>query len=509
MMAGLFYALCLSSACPSGRHRKNSPMNSARARGGASSRGSCPEEGLKKWAFFIGGGSWRTLVAISVLLFLGCSSVLVEAFQESSLQVWAVRDRRWGVAEELAYAKWVEENLTEDFFIRHKIPVDCADVPYAVRWIYSRVAHLPAAATTKNGKLIGHWSTQWGHLPTHPQWYRDPRFRAALRHMLSETTTRTLPFDTYPIRIGRDSVTPGTAFYVMESHSGIVGHLVLDGSAAHPVQTWEASVPAKLQKLSMRNFLSPRPESISQSGLVKFRWPILENGRWGYLPKEAHPYYSEEQYRSIFYEGCRDFVEAVARRVDPTTYDPMDKAEKLIETITRFLQDRIPIVLEGNQRCLKGRCPEGSMPWELYSTPGRDGMIVLLMDHLHHLVESNHLDQEFLRKKMERILLPISKDRSITFYYVYENYLWLSPHPEDPIEARWGLQKCEMIRSRMKATRSSIAFIGRHYRKRDPQYAAFALRQQEEILKQLEEEWEKSQCGTLSAGKGRHGAQKK
>ena len=84
--------------------------------------------------------------------------------------------------------------------------MDCADVPYAVRWIYARIAHLPAAATTKDGQLIGHWSTEWGKLPTHPEWHKDLRFRKALLHMLSETTTRTLPLDTYPVRIDPDSL---------------------------------------------------------------------------------------------------------------------------------------------------------------------------------------------------------------------------------------------------------------------------------------------------------------
>ena len=93
-------------------------------------------------------------------------------------------DRRWTVEEEIRYGKWVEKNITEDFFIRYKIPIDCADVPYAVRWIYARIAHLPAAATTKDGKLIGHWSTEWGKLPTHPEWHKDIRFRKALLHML-------------------------------------------------------------------------------------------------------------------------------------------------------------------------------------------------------------------------------------------------------------------------------------------------------------------------------------
>jgi len=431
---------------------------------------------------------------IFIILAISVTPSFGETYRESPLQVWKVGERRWDVEEEIEYGKWVDETITDDFFIRYKIPVDCADVPYAVRWIYSRIAHLPAAATTKEGKLIGHWSTEWGHLPTHREWHKDQRFRAGLLRALSETTTRTFPFDTYPIRIDPLSVTPGTAFFITESHSGVIGHVILDGSSAHPVQTWEATVPVKMQKMSQRNFLSPRPESTSKSGLVKFRWPVFENGQWKYLPPEKHPFYSEEQYSSGFYEGYGDFVEAVAKRVDPTPYDPSEKAQKVIETIARFLQDRVPVVLAGYQRCRKGGCTEGSSLWEIHSTPGRDGMITLLMDHLHQIIESNHLDEKALKEKMEAILIPISKDRSVTFYHVYQNYLWLSPHPEDPVEARWGLKKCEMIQSRMQSTRNSISFIGRIYRKRDPKYADFAIRQQEEILRKLKEEWEKSQC---------------
>jgi len=413
---------------------------------------------------------------------------------ESPDQVWEVGDRRWTVEEEHRFGKWVDETMTEDFFIRSKIPTDCADAVYAIRWIYARINYLPAAATTKDGRLIGHWSTDWKHLPTHPEWDRDERFRAALLYLFPRTWTGTLPLDTYPVRISPDSVTPGTLFLVTESHTGIIGHVFLDGSQAHPLQAWESALPVKVQKLSLRYFFSGKPEFKARSGLVKFRWPVSENGEWKYLSATEHPFYSEEQYTSGFYKGHTDFVEAVARRIDPTNYPSMEKMVRVMDTITRFLRERVTIVQEGYQQCRNGGCPEASELWELHSTPGRDGMIISLMDHLSQIIESNHLDKKMIKGMMEAIPIDISENRSVTLYHAYQNYLWFSPHPEDSIEARWGLKKCEMIYTQTRTTKDSIAFIERAYRKRDPQYADFSIRQQQQILQRLSGEWTRSEC---------------
>jgi hypothetical protein len=439
---------------------------------------------------------WSMPLLILFLVILTSTPCLSQTLNDSSApdQVWEVGDRRWTVEEEYQFGKWVDENITEDFFIRYKIPTDCADAVYAIRWIYARIRHLPVATTTKDGRLIGHWSTDWKHLPTHPEWHRDERFHAALLYLFPKTWTGTLPLDTYPVRISPDSVTPGTLFLVTESHTGIIGHVFLDGSQAHPLQTWESAPPVKVQKLSLRYFFSARPESKARSGLVKFRWPVSENGEWKYLPVKEHPFYSEEQYTSGFCKGYPDFVEAVARRIDPTNYAPMEKMVKVMGTTTRFLRERVPIVLAGYQQCRNGGCPEASELWEIHSTPGRDGMIVSLMDHLSQIIESNHIDQEMAKGMMEAIQIDISENRSVTFYYVYQNHPWFSPHPEDSIEARWGLKKCEMIYAQTRTTKDSIAFIDRNYRKKNPKYADFSIRQQQQLLRRLSEEWIRSEC---------------
>jgi hypothetical protein len=99
-----------------------------------------------------------------------------------------------------------------------------------------------------------------------------------------------------------------------------------------------------------------------------------------------------------------------------------------------------------------------------------------------------------MQEKMEAIPFNITADHTISFYHLYQNYLWLSHHPEDSIEARWGLRKCEMILSQIQSANDSIDFIEGNYRRRDPRYANFAVRQQKEVRRRLYEEWERSQC---------------
>ena len=431
---------------------------------------------------------------ILCLMTLVPTPCLSQTLNESPDQIWTVGLNRWTVEEEYRFGKWVNENITEDFFIHYRTPTDCADAVYAIRWIYARIAHLPAAAITKDGKLIGHWSTKWKHLPTHPDWQQDQRFRAALLYILSETSTRTLPLDTYPVRVSPDSVTPGTLLRMTESHCAIVGHVSLGGSQGHPLQTWESMLPVKVRKLVLKSFFSSRPESKTHTGLVKFRWPILENGRWEYLPVKEHPFYSEEQYASGFYEGHEDFVEAVAKRIDPIDYEPMEKVVNVIKTITGLLRDRVPIVLAGYQQCCNGGCREGSELWEVHNTLGRDGMINLLMDHLSQIIELSHLDHEMMEGMMKAISIDVSENRSVTLYDIYQNCSWLSPHPKDSIDARWGLKKCEMMRAQVRTVRDGIVFLETVYGKKDPKYAALSIQRQRKILRRLNEQLTNSEC---------------
>ena len=438
----------------------------------------------------------RCFILLACFVLFWADEPSAKTIWDSPSQVWQVGERRWDVTEELRFAVWVEKTITEDFFIQYNIPIDCADVPYAIRWIYARIAHLPAAATTGDGRLFGHWSTAWGHLPTNQDWFRDQRFRTALLHVLAETSTKTLPADTYPIRITPDSVLAGTVF-LSEGHSGIVGRIVLDGSMYSPVQTWEATLPRKVKKQRQSSYFSTWPDTDAGSGLVRFRWPISSGGRWEYLPKQDHPYYSTEQYSPGFCHMGELFDEAVARRIDPTLYDPAKKADLIIGSLYRYIMERVALVQEGYRQCRRANCAEGSPLWEVYSTPGRDEMIAYEIEHLLKIIKTNRLNEKAIKKKMEEMVIPVHDGQTVTLNFVVQNYPWLSHDPGDSIEARWGLRKCDMISARVRNALKSLDFVEQRYRGTDPDYADYGRSLRLTDVRWLREEEKRAGCNNL------------
>jgi len=155
------------------------------------------------------------------------------------------------------------------------------------RWIYARIAHLPAAATTKEGRRIG----------------PGLRTGAIFRPIRNGTGTNVSspPFFTFFREPGQErfpSIPILCAFLLIRSYrehcfwspnpipaSSAISSA--DGSHAHPLQTWESALPVRIQKLTLRYFFSERPERRAGSGLLKFRWPVSDNGEWKYFQSKS------------------------------------------------------------------------------------------------------------------------------------------------------------------------------------------------------------------------------
>jgi hypothetical protein len=56
------------------------------------------------------------------------------------------------------------------------------------------------------------------------------------------------------------------------------------------------------------------------------------------------------------------------------------------------------------------------------------------------------------------------------------------------------MKKCEMIEAQIRIARDCIVFIEKLYGKKDPKYANLSIRQQQEILRRLNEQLMKSEC---------------
>jgi len=63
------------------------------------------------------------------------------------------------------------------------------------------------------------------------------------------------------------------------------------------------------------------------------------------------------------------------------------------------------------------------------------------------------------------------------------------------------MKKCDMILAQIRSAKSSMAFIEKTYRRKDPKYAAFAIQQQQETVRRLTEEWDKSVCEEIPPSK--------
>jgi hypothetical protein len=92
------------------------------------------------------------------------------------------------------------------------------------------------------------------------------------------------------------------------------------------------------------------------------------------------------------------------------------------------------------------------------------------------------LSEEWTRSECKEPLLRLEKK------------VRLSSPPGVSIKAHRGSKRCEQIRTEIRTTNDSIAFVEKTYRGKDPDYADFAIRTQQQLLERLSEEWVVSEC---------------
>src|SRR5690606_1326997 len=122
------------------------------------------------------------------------------------------------------------------------------------------------------------------------------------------------------------------------------------------------------------------------------RWTEANGDSWRMRQGRAMPDYSLEQYDPAFSSG-RLFYEAVQRRLG-TGSKPIEVFSGLLEEVKKNIRDRVQIVEDGYVACQVENCAPGTIGWENWSTPSRDGRIVDRLNTLQSIRRSFPYDND-------------------------------------------------------------------------------------------------------------------
>lgn len=359
--------------------------------------------------------------------------------------LWTATEK-WSLEWEDKWAHWIASEVDIDFFTKYKLATDCADVEYALRWIFARNNGLEMAARLKgSGDFFTHRSVRdaWKALPTAEKWYEDRRFMAALNYLLPMTFTHTLMQDSYPVLINRDALKPG-AFH-LEIH-GTSGHTQViyrtqseDPFLMLPFLIFQSTTPRAIRQMMSDGFWQMMPAIPDNRGLRRMRWPDFSKGEPNLIPAEAMPFYSNEQFDPSFFRlGVTSFYEEVYLRLKPDLKMNQVAIEGL-KSLQQALKERRQVVVDGFQFCKSNPCPKGSGGYDSWSTPSRDHRVtelILQIDAILYRFGETQTVSELLG-------VPFLEIEGITYKLREIMAAWragtFSSDPNESVARRWGL----------------------------------------------------------------------
>lgn len=385
----------------------------------------------------------KTLILVSILM-----PTLSHA------AVWDTT-RRWDAGWEKRYQEWVQTSWKVDIFQNKKSPYfglypDCADTVYSMRAIFASQNGLPFAVvdpSTQKGILTNDVK-KFDKVAAGPK-----RVTAYLNWLYGVLGTVTLPADTYPVAINRESVHAGGLMLAKESkHSYTVKSIRETGV---PVLVY--STQANRGDLKVRSWPSVGylfSKGIKQpSGFRFFRYPedLLK-------PVWEVPGYSDEQYKAPANKWVAVMQAKLANRkesADEALRRQLDDACQLITTRVELVNEALAKIKQIGDRCFNAQ------EYDDFSTPSRDGQTKAAFEDLSATLKkalgNNEAIEPGLKEQLQNVFADNAADEKGQ-QYCPVNYArgktislgelrrrlyrgMLSANPNDPLGVRWGETK--------------------------------------------------------------------
>lgn len=316
------------------------------------------------------------------LMSLLCSLLLALTLYMPKAQadVWTAVNQ-WNDQWEQNFSDWVLGNWTVDFFSRTHLPngqsnpyygirADCADVVYSMRLIYAYENKLPFAfkdPTTARNKLITNEMSRWNRIASQEQ-----RLRNFVNYVFDVVSTQSLPNDTYPVAVDRESIRSGGlirttkinhhSWTIKEIQAIGIPHLVFNSTVGRH------SGPGLQERVSWPNPAWIFEGDFSPESEAGFRYwrpqEYILNAAW------EVPGYSEEQF-TIPLKSWQNVIQkklALRQETDEQTL------RRLFQQTCESAKSRVTAINDG-VTYLRG-LPAGACmdyaTYDTYSTPNRD-----------------------------------------------------------------------------------------------------------------------------------------
>jgi hypothetical protein len=393
-------------------------------------------------------------------------------------QVWK-DENTWSPEWERSFQDWVQTSWRTDFFSRRVLPTgeanpffglrtDCADTVYSMRIVFAYNNKLPFVAIdpTGGGNLISNRMTRWNSISSETR-----RIREFLLFAYDTFSTKSLPYDTYPVAISRETVLSGALMMTTarNHHSWTVQNIL---SIGVPHLIFNSTIGAGSGSGLQERTSWPNPEWVFQgnftaAGHAGFRY--WRQPQYLRTPVWQVPGYSEEQYQI----PLRNWTDVVQKKLAVSHETEPQKIQRLMETACAGAQGRVAVVKEGLdfRASSGGRCMNYA-EYDTYSSPNRDRRVfddlIALRRAFRSLVEGgtvSALSEQTQRQLMkiypavsasvdseqrQMVSRPIDSDSACVFFYGNGQQMdlaeyrfrafagLLSNNPHDGFEQRWG-----------------------------------------------------------------------